>query len=98
MPKTALLFPGQGAQIVGMGKDIYDEYPRAKDLFHRASEVVDFDLLKLCFSGPQEELSETQYSQPAILTTSMAFLEVARYETKVESTRPVATAGLSRGE
>ena len=98
MQKTALLFPGQGAQVVGMGKDIYDEYSRARDLFHRASEEVDFDLMKLCFSGPQEELSETQYSQPAILTTSIAFLEVARYETRLESARPVATAGLSLGE
>jgi [acyl-carrier-protein] S-malonyltransferase len=96
--KIAFLFPGQGAQSVGMGKDLYDSYPRARDLFHRASDQVDFDLVELCFSGPEDKLAETQYSQPAILTTSFAFLEVARNETRLAAVKPVAAAGLSLGE
>lgn len=98
MEKTAFLFPGQGAQSVGMGKDLYESFPRARDLFHRASDQVDFDLVELCFSGPEEKLAETQYSQPAILATSIAFLEVARNETRLAAVKPVAAAGLSLGE
>ena len=98
MDKIAFLFPGQGAQFVGMGKDLYDSYPRARDLFNRASDHVDFDLVALCFSGPEEKLAETQYSQPAILVTSIAFLEVARNETRLAAVKPVAAAGLSLGE
>jgi [acyl-carrier-protein] S-malonyltransferase len=96
--KIAFLFPGQGAQSVGMGKDLYDAFPRARDLFHRASDQVDFDLVELCFSGPEDKLAETQYSQPAILTTSIAFLEVARNETRLAAVKPAAAAGLSLGE
>ena len=98
MEKTAFLFPGQGAQTLGMGKELYERYPRAKDIFHRASDQVDFSLVELCFSGPEDRLAETQYSQPTILTTSVAFLEVIRNETKLQSVKPVAAAGLSLGE
>jgi [acyl-carrier-protein] S-malonyltransferase len=96
--KTAFLFPGQGAQSVGMGKDLYESFPRARDLFHRASDQVDFDLVELCFSGPEDKLAETQYSQPAILAASIAFLEVARNETRLQAVKPAAAAGLSLGE
>jgi len=96
--KTAFLFPGQGAQTVGMGKELYDNFPRARDLFHRASDQVDFDLPELCFSGPESRLSMTEYSQPAILAASIAFLEVARNETRLQTVKPVAAAGLSLGE
>jgi [acyl-carrier-protein] S-malonyltransferase len=96
--KIAFLFPGQGAQFVGMGKDLYDNFPRARDIFHRASDQLDFDLVELCFSGPEEKLAETQYSQPAILVTSIAFLEVAKNETRLAAVKPAAAAGLSLGE
>lgn len=98
MEKVAYLFPGQGAQVVGMGKDLYEAYPRARDVFQRGSDQVDFDLAELCFSGPDEKLQQTQYSQPCILVASVALLEVVRNETKLQSLKPAAAAGLSLGE
>ena len=98
MDKVAFLFPGQGAQSVGMGKDLCEAYPRARDLYDRAAEILDFDLPGLCFSGPEEKLASTQYSQPAILVTSLAVLEVVRNETRLSLVKPVAAAGLSLGE
>ena len=98
MEKVAFVFPGQGAQAVGMAKDLHEAYPRARDIFQRANEQVDFDLAALCFDGPDEKLQLTQYSQPCILAASIAFLEVARNETRLQSVKPVVTAGLSLGE
>ena len=98
MDRPAFLFPGQGAQAVGMGKDLYEAYPRARDVFQRANDQVDFDLSGLCFEGPDEKLQMTQYSQPCILAASIAFLEVVRNETRVAAVKPVAAAGLSLGE
>ena len=98
MERIAFLFPGQGAQIMGMGKDLYDAFPRARDVFQRANDQVDFDLTKLCFEGPDDRLSQTQFAQPAILATSLAFLEVVRNETRLQAARPLAAAGLSLGE
>jgi len=94
--KTALLFPGQGAQVVGMGKKLYEQEPRAKELFQRANTILGFDLAKICFDGPQEELNKTNICQPAILVTSL----VAFYVMQEKSQLPdwSVSAGLSLGE
>ncbi len=76
MVNVAYIFPGQGAQRVGMGKDLYENFPKAKEVFDRANEVLKFDLRKLCFEGPQEELSRTENCQAAILAASVAALKV----------------------
>ena len=74
--KTALLFPGQGAQAVGMGADIYQAYPEARRVFDEADEVLGFALSRLCFEGPENELTDTANAQPAILVTSLAFYQI----------------------
>ena len=76
--KTAYVFPGQGSQAVGMGLDLYREYPTAKKIFDEADARLGFALSRLCFEGPAEELKETRNVQPAVLTTSLAMLAVAR--------------------
>ncbi len=95
--KTALLFPGQGAQVVGMGADIAEAFPVAADVFENANEIVGFDLKKVCFEGPAETLNTTTMSQPAIFTVSAALLAVVRAEAGDTITADV-TAGLSLGE
>ncbi|MGA2915151.1 MAG: ACP S-malonyltransferase [Sedimentisphaerales bacterium] len=94
--KVAYIFPGQGAQIVGMGRDFYDAAPAAKQIFDKANQITGFDLAKICFEGPEDKLNSTVISQPAIFTTSVAILEVL----KSKNTIPPAniTAGLSLGE
>ena len=74
MSKIALLFPGQGAQHVGMGKLLVEQYPKAKELFDIAREVLGYDLSNLCFNGPAAELDSTIYSQPALFVCSLAAL------------------------
>ncbi|NLH16984.1 MAG: ACP S-malonyltransferase [Phycisphaerae bacterium] len=96
--KTAFLFPGQGAQVVGMGADIASAWPVANDFFDRANRVVGYDLKALCFSGPEDKLNSTTVSQPAIFTVSAAILEILRNHPKTASIRPDVTAGLSLGE
>ena len=78
MSKIALLFPGQGAQHVGMGKHIVQQYPKAKEFFEQANEILGYDLAKLCFEGPADELDSTIYSQPALFVCSLAALEKLR--------------------
>jgi len=92
---VAFLFPGQGAQAVGMGADIAKAYPAAAEVFEKANGVLGFDLRKICFEGPAEQLNATAISQPAIFTTSAAILEVLRTTSKLQ---PDVTAGLSLGE
>jgi len=98
MTKIAFLFPGQGAQIVGMGADIAETYPAAAEIFEKANEIVGYDLKSICFEGPQEKLDTTTISQPAIFTTSAAILQVLRAEPPACDIKPNVTAGLSLGE
>ena len=78
MNKTAFVFPGQGAQYAGMGKDFYDNFKESREIFHRANEALGFDITKLCFEGPNEELSITKITQPALLTVCLAIYEVLK--------------------
>lgn len=96
--KTAFLFPGQGAQVVGMGADIARSFPVAAEIFDKANDIVGFDLKDICFEGPAEELSSTTISQPAIFTASAAILEVLKTQEATQSIRADFTAGLSMGE
>lgn len=76
--KWAFVFPGQGSQYVGMGKQLYESSPAARAIFERADEVLGFPLSKLCFEGPADELQDTVNAQPAILTVSIAALEALK--------------------
>lgn len=98
MVDSALIFTGQGAQYVGMGKDLYENFPQAKEVFDKASEIIKFDLKKLCFEGPQEELSSTRNSQVAILVTSIASLKVFEASALASNYNPRFSLGLSLGE
>ena len=97
-PRRALVFPGQGAQTVGMGRDIYEQFPSARELYDRADEILGIPLSRICFEGPEEELQQTQNTQPAIAVTSLALLRVAaELEPKLRE-RPAFVAGHSLGE
>ena len=96
--KTAFLFPGQGAQTAGMGKDFAEAFPCAADIFKRAGDILGYDLAKICFEGPQEKLNATTIAQPAIFTTSAAILEVLKENPSTAQLKPDVTAGLSLGE
>lgn len=98
MGKTAFLFPGQGAQFVGMGRQAAEKSPAARDLFTRAGEILGFDLAKLCFEGPASELDKTDVSQPAIFVASLAALEVLKAESPDVVAGCELAAGLSLGE
>lgn len=95
---VAFLFPGQGAQHVGMAKTIVERFPAAKELFNRANEVLGYDLAKLCFEGPQEQLDRTNISQPALYVSSFAALEMLKAEKPDLVGRCTVAAGLSLGE
>jgi [acyl-carrier-protein] S-malonyltransferase len=96
--RTAFLFPGQGAQVVGMGADIVHSYDIAATVFEQANDILGFDLSRICYEGPAEELNSTAISQPAIFTISAAILEVLRIQEKTSNLQPDVTAGLSLGE
>jgi len=92
----ALLFPGQGVQKPGMGKNLYDRYPAARRVFERAEEVLDMPVRRLCFEGPVEELNRTDVIQPCVMTVSWAAYEVWRESYGLENVS--VTAGHSLGE
>ena len=96
MSLVAFVFPGQGAQAVGMGRAFYDAYAESRDLYKRANRAVGYDLAALCFEGPPQELTRTERCQPALFVTSLA--AVAAVHTVAPATKPVAVAGLSLGE
>jgi [acyl-carrier-protein] S-malonyltransferase len=98
MPKTAFLFPGQGAQYVGMGASLAASNPSAKSLFDQASASLGYDLLDVCTNGPAEKLNATDVSQPAIFVASLAALESLKQSDPGALNDVVATAGLSLGE
>ena len=92
--KIGFLFPGQGAQTVGMGKDLYEKYPEYKDIYEKVNEITGCKIENLTFSSTEEDLSKTKNTQIAILTMSLAILEVL----KKHNIQATATMGLSLGE
>lgn len=92
--KIAFVFPGQGSQYVGMGRDLHEAYPKASAVFDKADEILGFPLSKLCFEGPKEELDDTTNTQPALLTVSVALLRML----ELDQLGPVTVAGHSMGE
>ncbi|MBR5895817.1 MAG: ACP S-malonyltransferase [Akkermansia sp.] len=93
--KAVILFPGQGAQKVGMGKDLYDTYPAAKAMMDAADAALGYSLTDIMFNGPDAELTRTCNCQPALYLHGLALYEILRSEVEIE---PVAAAGLSLGE
>jgi len=98
MRRVGCLFAGQGAQYVGMGQDLAQRFPAARELFQRADERLGYSLSNLCFEGPGDELTATEHSQPAILTTSLAAAWSAWPQGRPRDEEVVAVAGLSLGE
>ncbi len=96
MNKTALLFAGQGAQSVGMGKDLAQEFPLAKKWFDQANAVLGYDLAQICFEGPESELTKTEHAQPGIYLVGWVAFQLLKE--KVPQLHYHATAGLSLGE
>ncbi len=92
--KTAFLFPGQGVQYTGMGRELCEHYSQADEIFNEASSALNLDMKKLCFNGPDSELIKTENTQPAVLTTSMAVSSAL----KAEGIKADIAAGLSLGE
>jgi len=92
--KTAFVFPGQGSQYVGMGKDLYEQIPEARTFFEQADALLGFPLSRICFEGPEEELRQTKNTQPAIFVHSVAIAHLV----KNRNIRPSMTAGHSLGE
>lgn len=94
MSKIAFIFSGQGAQYIGMGKEIFDNFSVSRNVFEKADGVLGFELSKLCFEGNKEELDKTENTQPAVVTTSIAILKAL----EEKGIKPSVVAGLSLGE
>jgi [acyl-carrier-protein] S-malonyltransferase len=97
-PQVVLLFPGQGSQVVGMGRTFYDTAPAARAIFQEADDALGFALSKLIFEGPEDQLRLTEHTQPAILTTSIAILRALEPELKSRNLTVAFAAGHSLGE
>lgn len=98
MKSVGILFPGQGAQSVGMGRWLCDTYPTARRTFDQASEILGYDLANLCHEGPTEQLNATEFSQPALFVVGMAAANVLAEEHPKRISAVTAAAGLSLGE
>ncbi len=98
MTQTAFLFPGQGAQFVGMGRSVVEKSPAAARLFDEANEILGYDLKALCFDGPAERLDTTAISQPALYVCSLAAVEMLREQSPEIVSNCAFAAGLSLGE
>jgi len=96
--ETAWVFPGQGSQTVGMGKALYDAYAEVRELYDAADEILKYSLSNICFSGPAEELTQTNHAQPALLVTGLAHLQALRLCFPGEYETAQFVAGHSLGE